>query len=34
MLAINDASLADKLADFRAKQQEMVFDMTLPPEND
>jgi 5-(carboxyamino)imidazole ribonucleotide mutase len=34
MLAINDSSLADKLADFRAKQQEMVFDMTLPPEND
>ena len=34
MLAINDSSLADKLADFRAKQQEMVFDMTLPPDND
>ena len=34
MLAINDTSLADKLADFRAKQQEMVFDMTLPPDND
>jgi len=34
MLAINDTSLADKLADFRTKQQEMVFDMTLPPDND
>ena len=34
MLAINDSSLAAKLADFRAKQQEMVFDMTLPPDND
>lgn len=34
MLAINDSSLADKLTDFRAKQQEMVFDMTLPPDND
>jgi len=33
MLAINDSSLANKLADFRAKQQEMVFDMTLPPDN-
>ena len=34
MLAINDSSLADKLTDFRVRQQEMVFDMTLPPEND
>ena len=34
MLAINDSSLADKLADFRAKQQQMVFDMTLPPDDD
>ena len=34
MLAINDSSLADKLADFRAKQQDMVFEMTLPPDND
>lgn len=34
MLAITDTSLADKLAEFRAKQQQMVFDMTLPPDND
>ena len=34
MLAVNDQSLQDKLADFRAKQQEAVFAMTLPPETD
>ena len=31
MLAITDESLAIKLAEFRAKQQESVFAMTLPP---
>lgn len=34
MLAVTDESLADKLAEFRKKQQEMVFAMTLPPESD
>jgi len=34
MLAISDESLADKLAEFREKQQQSVFAMTLPPEND
>ena len=34
MLAVTDESLADKLTEFRKKQQEMVFDMTLPPDND
>ncbi len=34
MLAINDESLTKKLADFRVKQQESVFAMTLPPKAD
>jgi 5-(carboxyamino)imidazole ribonucleotide mutase len=34
MLAINDATLADKLARFRADQQQAVFAMTLPPNDD
>lgn len=34
MLAVTDESLADKLTEFRKKQQEMVFAMTLPPESD
>lgn len=33
ILAINDSSLAEKLSQFREKQQEAVFAMTLPPEN-
>jgi 5-(carboxyamino)imidazole ribonucleotide mutase len=33
MLATTDASLAKKLADFRDRQQQSVFAMTLPPEN-
>lgn len=33
ILAITDDSLAKKLAEFRAKQQETVFAMNLPPEN-
>ncbi len=31
MLAVNDESLAQKLDDFRARQQQSVFAMTLPP---
>ncbi|MCK5395971.1 MAG: 5-(carboxyamino)imidazole ribonucleotide mutase [Gammaproteobacteria bacterium] len=31
ILAISDAPLAKKLADFREKQQQAVFAMTLPP---
>jgi len=34
MLAITDESLAIKLAEFREKQQQSVFDMTLPPDAD
>ncbi len=34
ILAVTDASLANKLAEFRKKQQQMVFAMTLPPETD
>jgi len=34
MLAINNESLANKLAEFREKQQESVFAMTLPPQED
>ncbi len=34
ILAISDASLADKLAEFREKQQQSVFAMTLPPDGD
>jgi 5-(carboxyamino)imidazole ribonucleotide mutase len=34
MLATTDASLAKKLADFREKQEQAVFAMTLPPKND
>jgi 5-(carboxyamino)imidazole ribonucleotide mutase len=32
MLAVTDSSLADKLSEFREKQQQSVFAMTLPPE--
>lgn len=32
ILAINDESLAMKLVEFREKQQQAVFAMTLPPE--
>ncbi len=32
MLAVEDAELAEKLAVFRAEQQEAVFAMQLPPE--
>jgi 5-(carboxyamino)imidazole ribonucleotide mutase len=34
ILAIDDASLAQKLLEFREKQQESVFAMTLPPADD
>lgn len=34
ILAVTDASLATKLDKFRERQQQMVFDMTLPPETD
>jgi len=34
ILATTDESLAKKLADFREKQQQSVFAMTLPPKND
>jgi len=34
MLAITDESLAIKLAEFREKQQQAVFEMTLPPKAD
>ena len=34
ILAISDASLAEKLADFREKQEQAVFAMTLPPTSD
>ena len=34
MLAITDESLAQKLTEFRQKQQESVFEMTLPPKAD
>ncbi len=33
MLAMTDASLADKLAEFRAEQEAMVLAKTLPPED-
>lgn len=33
MLAITDESLAVKLAEFRGKQQDSVFAMTLPPKD-
>lgn len=32
ILAVTDMSLADKLTEFREKQQQSVFAMTLPPE--
>lgn len=32
ILAVNDESLAIKLAEFREKQQQAVFAMTLPPD--
>ena len=34
MLAMSDESLAVQLAEFREKQQQAVFAMTLPPEAD
>ena len=34
MMAINDESLAKKLLEFREKQQQSVFAMTLPPADD
>jgi len=34
MLAIEDEALAEKLAEFRADQQQAVFAMTLPPSDD
>lgn len=34
ILAINDAVLAKKLMDFRERQKESVFAMTLPPKAD
>lgn len=34
MMAINDESLAKKLLEFRDKQQQSVFAMTLPPADD
>lgn len=34
ILAVTDSSLADKLAEFREKQQQNVFAMTLPPESE
>lgn len=34
ILAITDESLAEKLTDFRDKQQQSVFAMTLPPAGD
>ena len=34
ILAVTDSSLADKLSEFREKQQQSVFAMTLPPESE
>lgn len=34
ILAVTDESLAKKLAEFREKQQQSVFAMTLPADND
>jgi 5-(carboxyamino)imidazole ribonucleotide mutase len=34
LLAINDASLADRLEQFRNEQRESVLNMTLPPQGD
>ena len=34
ILAVTDSSLAEKLAEFREKQQQSVFAMTLPPESE
>jgi len=34
MLAVTDKSLAAKLDEFREQQQQSVFAMSLPPEND
>jgi 5-(carboxyamino)imidazole ribonucleotide mutase len=34
ILAVTDSSLADKLSEFREKQQQNVFAMTLPPESE
>jgi len=33
MLALNDAGMADKLADYRKKQAETIATTTLPPLN-
>jgi len=34
ILAVTDDTLADKLSEFREKQQQSVFAMTLPPESE
>lgn len=34
ILAVTDSSLADKLSEFREKQQQDVFAMTLPPKGE
>jgi 5-(carboxyamino)imidazole ribonucleotide mutase len=34
ILAVTDSSLADKLSEFREKQQQNVFAMTLPPQGE
>jgi 5-(carboxyamino)imidazole ribonucleotide mutase len=34
ILAVTDSSLADKLSEFRKKQQQNVFAMTLPPQGE
>ncbi len=34
ILAVSDSGLADRLDSFRREQEQMVFDMELPPNND
>jgi 5-(carboxyamino)imidazole ribonucleotide mutase len=34
ILAVSDSVLADRLDSFRREQEQMVFDMALPPKND
>ena len=34
ILAVSDSALADRLDSFRREQEQMVFDMALPPNND
>jgi 5-(carboxyamino)imidazole ribonucleotide mutase len=34
ILAVSDSVLADRLDSFRREQEQMVFDMALPPNND